>query len=210
MLHCVEVYSVCTQGGLQHTATHCNTLQHQIQGRLQQTATLQTPCKQHRCSYPCIPMAAHAFSETATLFDTLQQTATHCNPLQPTATHCNTLQHTATFDIPMVAHPSSETATHCNTATHCSALHHTVPHCITLQHTEAHCNTLHHTATHCNTLQRTATHCSALQHTASNCTILQHTATPCNTPQRLTYLWQRRPLRRWQRFLPFAVLHVSV
>ena len=57
--------------GLQHTATHCNTMYH--------TAT--------HCN---------ALQRTATHCYTLLHTATHCNTLQRTATHCNTLQHTAT------------------------------------------------------------------------------------------------------------------
>jgi len=49
----------------QHTATHCNTLQH--------TAT-------------------HAYGGHAQPHcNTLQHTATYCNTLQHTATHCNTL-----------------------------------------------------------------------------------------------------------------------
>ena len=62
---------------LQHTATHCNTLQH-------------TPLTEE--------------TDSATHCNTLQHTATHCNTLrsrrrqtvQHTATHRNTLQHTAT------------------------------------------------------------------------------------------------------------------
>jgi len=57
---------------LQHTAIHCNALQH--------TAT-----EWHR----------HGVSSEQ-LTKILQYTATHCNTLQYTATHCNTLQHTAT------------------------------------------------------------------------------------------------------------------
>jgi len=59
-------------------------------------------------------------------------------------------------------------------------------HCNTLQHTATHCNTLQHTATHCNTLQRTATHCNALQHITTHCNTLQHTAIHYNTLQQHT------------------------
>jgi len=62
---------------LQHTATHCNTLQ--------RTATHWTHL--------------NALEHTAIHWNTLQRIATHCNSLQQTATHCNTLdtlQHTAT------------------------------------------------------------------------------------------------------------------
>jgi len=105
----------------QHTATHCNTLQHT------------TEC--------------NTLQHTATHCNTLQPTATHCNmlfkqhiqgahcgvPYIHSATHCNTLPHTAT---------------HCNTllnARHYNTLQHTATHCDTLQHTATHCNTLQHT-----------------------------------------------------------------
>ena len=71
---------------LQHTATHCKTLQH-ICNTLQHAKiycnTFATLCNtlQHTIASSC---------------STLQHTATHCNTLQHTATHCNTLQHTAT------------------------------------------------------------------------------------------------------------------
>ena len=54
---------------MQHTATHCNTLQH--------TATLSNMHMDH-----------HNYMNTIRL---------HCNTLQHTATHCNTLQHTITW-----------------------------------------------------------------------------------------------------------------
>jgi len=57
----------CCDLTLQHTATHCD--------------TLQTHC--------------NTLQQTATHCKTLQNTATHCNALQHTATHCYTLQHTA-------------------------------------------------------------------------------------------------------------------
>jgi len=57
---------------LQHTATHCNMLQHAA-------LNCNTPCHGHDGD-----------------LDTLQNTATLCNTLQHTATHCNTLPWTAT------------------------------------------------------------------------------------------------------------------
>jgi len=87
---------------LQHTATHCNTLQH-------------TVCARHVCilgprrtATRCNTLQHTAY--TATQWNTLkhtvcarhvsvsgpQHTATHCNTLQHTATHCNTVKHTKT------------------------------------------------------------------------------------------------------------------
>ena len=59
----------------QHTAKHCNTLQH--------TATHQNRAD----SCPGLLQFAH---------NTLQHTATHCNTLQHPAPHCNKRQHTGT------------------------------------------------------------------------------------------------------------------
>jgi len=64
---------------LQHTATHCNTLQ------------------QHCNSTVCSKFAGQAeVQHTAIHRNTLQHTATHCNTLQHSATLCNSLQHTST------------------------------------------------------------------------------------------------------------------
>jgi len=69
---------------LQHTATHCNTLQH--------AATTHCNTLQHAATHHNVL----PFVETsATQCNTLQYTATHRNTLQHTATRCNTLQHTA-------------------------------------------------------------------------------------------------------------------
>jgi len=123
---------------LQHTATHCITLQH--------TATTH---KQNMHSN----MQMHTR-------DMDYSPATHCNPLQHTASHYNTLQHTATH-----CNTLQHTATRCSTPQH---TRHGLLNCNTLQPTATHCNTLHHTATHCNTLQHTATRCSTLQQPTSN------------------------------------------
>jgi len=97
---------------LQHTATHCNTLQH--------TAT---HCNTH---------TSQRRNYTATHIR-LQHTATHCNTLQHTARYCNTLQHT------YVTAQQLHCNTH-KTATHCNTLQLTVTHIrhsteTTLQHT---------------------------------------------------------------------------
>jgi len=76
---------------LQHTATHCNTLQHTAHC----TTLLPSGCPATHCN---------TLYHTATHCNTLQHTAlpsgcpaTHCTTLYHTATHCNTLQHTATL-----------------------------------------------------------------------------------------------------------------
>jgi len=99
---CEEVLLVLSLNMLQHTATHCNTLQHaacteQINFR----GSLSRSLSQH----------------AATRCNTLQHAATHCNTLQHTATHCRTLQDTAK------TLPQTQTAAHCNT------LQHTATHC---------------------------------------------------------------------------------
>jgi len=63
---------------VQHSATHCNILQHDTYNR------------------KCLRSKCRARHHAATHFNTLQQSIAHCNTLQHTATHCNTLQHTAT------------------------------------------------------------------------------------------------------------------
>ena len=109
---------------LQHTGTHCNTLQH--------INVTQLPV----CAGVAGKQGAKTLQHTATHCNSLQLTAIHCNTLQHTAAHCNTLQHTAA---------------HCNTlqhtAAHCNTLQHTATHCSSLQYAAAHCNTLQHTAT---------------------------------------------------------------
>jgi len=90
---------------LQHTATHCSTLQRAV-----------THC--------------NTLQHTATHCSTLQRAVTHCNTLQHTATHCNTLQHTAVH-----CNAQQHTATNYNiqqyTATRSNTLQHTATHCNT-------------------------------------------------------------------------------
>ena len=88
----------CVSSTLQHTATHCNTLQ---------------------------PTATHTLAQWDTCQTRLmtKSHSTHCNTLQHTATHCNTLQHTL---LPNETHVKQDwwqshtqpTATHCNTLQH--------------------------------------------------------------------------------------------
>jgi len=75
---------------LQHTATHCN--------------TLQTYCNTLKKTWPF----------TFFLDPGSTQTATHCNTLQHSATLCNTLKQLATSVLNILQH----SATHCNTLQH--------------------------------------------------------------------------------------------
>jgi len=164
------------EGTLQHTATHCNTLQHN------------THCKTLR------HLATHS---------TLQHTATHCNTLQHicNTTHCNIFCNTPDPSWRKCAGAEwpSRLRDHCSTLQHLGN-----EHCNKLQHIATHstwhlipcdgimlapngqvdwecCNKRRHTATHYPP-QHTATHCNPLQPTATHCNPLQPTATHCNTP----------------------------
>jgi len=140
VLQCIAVYcsvwspTPTLRGGIfcGHTATHCNTLQRNIETRVSYQSNLLS----------------------LTHCNALQHTATHCNTLQYAATFCNTLQHTATHCRDMCFIPELYAVIHTqqHTATPCKVLQHTATLCNTLQHTATHCNTLQHTATHCNTL----------------------------------------------------------
>ena len=84
---------------LQHTATHCNTLQHTRYGllwRLQHTAT-HCNTLQHTATH-CNTLQHIWISHVTGKFqiDLAMDCFGVCNTLQPTATYCNTLQHTAT------------------------------------------------------------------------------------------------------------------
>ena len=133
--------SICT---LQHTATHCNTLQHW-------QYTRQRRERKRKCDVP----PACTLQHTASHCNTLQHTATHqamtlmktkmqrshmmhiCNTLHHTAPHCNALQLAATHQAMTLIKNENSTCPHC-------------AHCNTLQHTATHCNTLHHAAILCN------------------------------------------------------------
>ena len=101
---------------LQHTATHCNTMQLNA-----------THC--------------NILQHTATSCNALQRNAKQCSILQHTAAHCNTLQHTATHrNTPEMQMNTCCSVTHCNTLlhttthcyTHCYTLHCSAPSCTTL------------------------------------------------------------------------------
>ena len=135
-MHYYEIVAPCKLTAtlcntLQHSATHCNTLQTRC--NTLQPAACHRQGRLHRALLWNRRQSAAYSLRWSGLFCRsllLQHPATHCNTLH-TATHCNTLQHTAT---------------------HCNALEHTATHWNTLQHTATHCNTLQHIATHCNTL----------------------------------------------------------
>jgi len=96
----------CVRTKLQHSATHCNTMQRQTVRQCNAlehiaTATLATHCSTLQyiaaaCKTPQYGWAARVHrrnGSSETRCKSLQHTATHCNTLRHTATHCNTLQH---------------------------------------------------------------------------------------------------------------------
>ena len=114
---CIPNQRVTCAHTLQHTATHCNSLQ------LTATNACQTG-KSHVHTHHNTPQ------HTATQYNTLQithakpdihtcthlqHTATHCNSLQLTATHCNSLQ---LIHAKPECHMCTHTATHRSTPQH--------------------------------------------------------------------------------------------
>ena len=101
---------------LQHTATHCNTLQHTAirtgGTRCRFAATHQQPC--------------HSLHHTASYCTTLHHTAPYCTAPHRTAPHCNTLQHRNTLQHTQVQqavhllgiHVHTRIHTHTHTHTH--------------------------------------------------------------------------------------------
>ena len=123
---------------LQHTATHCNALQH--------TATLQRWAQILKSQL--ITSDVHIYICPKT--HRKQHTATHCNTLQRTATDCNTTAmgtHSQKVSSILVIF----TYIYIPRPMKSNTLQHTATHCNTLQHTAAPCSTLQHTATPCNT-----------------------------------------------------------
>jgi len=189
---------------LQHTATHCNTLQPHCNHTFTDWELLHIAWA--RAAY------CNTLRHTATHCNALQRTATYYNTLQLSATQCNSLQHTATTLQRHCNNTKLRVVTCCKrasytlqlTATHCNTLQHTATHSNTLQHIATYCNALQsrcnhtatthsriesrflfqegalHTATHCISLQHTATHCISMSHTSIQCNTLQHIATHCN------------------------------
>jgi len=103
----------------QHTATHCEALQH--------------------CNVP-LP-APRQCSRTAMYCHTLQDIAAHDDTLQQRQ---RTAMYRLLLLVSAVAVQNTSTLQH--TATHCNTLQHTATHCNTLQHIAIHCSTLQHNA----------------------------------------------------------------
>jgi len=194
----------------QHTATHCNTLQH---------TAIQKTCY-GACVFTVYLLATEANGPDRSWHrNTPQHTATHCNTLPYTAVsgpdhsrRCNTLKNTLQYIAPPCnkllqqdpiiysdlwgnAHVLQYTAAHCNT------LQRTVAHQDTTvrmlaknRKMERHCNTLQHTIQYAETQYCTytcssiiTTHCNTLLHAhRQQFYILQHNATQCNTLQHTT------------------------
>jgi len=172
---------------LQHTATHCNPLQH-ITLTLQHMAT-QCNTLQHTATHHTYTAAYRHYNKSfcvAVLYDTLpcssatylmgshrwhawiraqiltlQHTATYCNILQHTATHCSTLQHTATHYMD----------------THNIELGRSV---ITCQCVVVCCGVLRCVAVCCSVLQYVAVCCSVLQWAAMGCSGLHYVEVCCS------------------------------
>ena len=149
---------------LQHTATHCNTLQY---------CNTETHC--------------NTLWHTATHCNTLQHTAAQKLPLHiPHTWYIWNFQFFPSGIFVMCDEKNWMNFWFLrvfSSKTPAVTLRCVVPgRCNTLQHTATHCNTLQHTATHCNTLQHNAAHCNILQRIATHRNILQHTSTHCNTP----------------------------
>jgi len=135
---------------LQHTATHCNALQHtatqdRMQNKLENSHIYSGNLDGNRWQLMQSLMHSLKHSLMHSLSTSLPFMAARrdCNTLQRTATHCNTPQHIATPHMPYSWWPlenSSQSKEVCQTAS------------------GTHCNTLQHAAPHRNTLQRTATH----------------------------------------------------
>ena len=93
---------------LQHTATHCNAIEH-IHSQNSPSKTWLIHKRDMTMQEGCERQPSHK----GPTGDTLQPTASHCITLQHTATHCNTLHYTASR-----CNTLQHTATHCNTLQH--------------------------------------------------------------------------------------------
>jgi len=132
---------------LQHTATHCNTLQNILH------------------AYSCDRLKISSYRIKISSYRAQQHATIHCNTLQHTATHRKTLQHRCTrvTELESVLHEEISILSQC-VAVCCILMALSITRSWELRslHIE-YWNTLQHTATnaiHCNTLQHTATHCN--------------------------------------------------
>jgi len=126
---------------MQHTATHCNTLQH-IRVLLCEIEYLRSIAMVTRLTLQ------HTATALQPHCNILQHAVTHYNTLQHTATHCNTLQHTAAH----IQTPASDT--------HCSD-------CVL----NVCCSVLQCVAVCCSVFQRVTVCCSVLQRVAVCCSV---------------------------------------
>ena len=135
---------------LQHTAAHCNTLQHHM----------------------CDMTHSYAVSDCDRQLESARFRHARCNTLLHIATQCSTLPRIATYCITLL-----HTAAHCCTLQHhmCDMAHSYAVLDCDHQFKSAcsryvWCNTLSNTATHCNTLQHIVTQCNTVQHASCDMT----------------------------------------
>ena len=183
---------------LEHTAMHCNTLQHTCSSKVT-WANVHPATHCNTLQHPSTGKVARANTRTAT----------HCNSLLHTATLYDALQHTCGKKAARANAPPSHMQPHISHmqphishmqphicrrnnepcyrvfqcgAGWCSALHNATPHCTTpcgkIRRYVLHTAPTHFfpSVTHCTTLL-------TLHHTAPHYPTLQHAATPCNTLQ---------------------------
>jgi len=164
-----HIRMLITAHTLQHTATHCNTLQRTATHRLQHFATYSTP----------LLLPLHRDAKQHTHCHTMQHTETH---RKYTATHCSLPVSTLLSILPSAVEAFE----------HIESIFTNAIHCNTRQHIATRCNTLQHAATHYNTrvsavlsILPTAVEVferiKSVSYTATHCNTLQHAATRCNT-----------------------------
>jgi len=167
---------------LQHTAIHCNTLQH--------IATHTQHISARTRTKTCTTNEEATIMQRTIAFS-LQHTTTHCNILQPnltikrppsgnvgahTHTHLNTHLHTRTHTHPhthphTLTHTITHTITHSRTYTHIAVERYDTITCMSVTkwvhthtHKQLHIHTHTHRPTHLHTLTRKHFCCNTLQH----------------------------------------------
>jgi len=163
---------------LQHTATHCNTLQH--------TAT-----PGPRLVFNC--------GRQDTLQHLLQHTATHCNTLQHTATHCNTQADFETLSH-LIHESFLDLVRTSGAAVYCSALQRVAACCSVLQHVarESFVDLVRKLClVCCSVLQRVAVCCSVLQCVAVFCCSVMQCVAVCQSMLQLMILCYTHMNETW-------------
>ena len=149
---------------MQHTATHCNTLQHK---RMRKTCTtfssfthtllfLLHHLRRYGCStaLQCVVMCCR-------VWHTLQQNATDCNRLQHTpSSSCRTTRKGSRATARQARRDSGES---------CKCVIHTKRHCNRLLESKVERGDGRLLQKACNTLKQTAIHCNRLQYTVTDC-----------------------------------------